>query len=62
MYGWLDYHVGKGRYWVGAEAGPGKQDAAMFYFLNARDAAGFVDRFACGLIVGREPPRASLAR
>jgi hypothetical protein len=38
------------------KAGLGLQDAALFYFVDADMAAAFVDRFACGLIIGREPP------
>jgi hypothetical protein len=56
MCGWLDQHAGKGGYFTGARAGPGLRDAALFYFVDADMAAAFVDRFACGLIIGREPP------
>jgi hypothetical protein len=44
---------------MGAQAGAGLQDRALFYFVDAKMAAAFVDRFACGLIVGREPPAIS---
>ena len=54
MCGWLDQHAGKAGYFTGAETGAGLRDAALFYFLDAKVAAAFVDRFACGLIVGRE--------
>jgi hypothetical protein len=56
MCAWLDQHAGRGGYFTGAHAGPGLQDAALFYFVDAKMAAAFVDRFACGLIIGREPP------
>jgi hypothetical protein len=55
MREWLDYHAGTEGYFTGSETEPGRQDAALFYFVDARMAAAFVDRFACGLIVGREP-------
>jgi predicted lipid-binding transport protein (Tim44 family) len=35
-------------------AGRSLQDAALFYFIGAKMAAAFVDRFACRLIIGRE--------
>ena len=54
MCGWLDQHAGKAGYFTGAEAGNGLRDAALFYFLDAKLAAAFVDRFACGLVVGCE--------
>jgi hypothetical protein len=56
MCAWLDQHAGKNGYFTGAQAGAGLQDAALFYFADAKMAAAFVDRFACGLIMGREPP------
>jgi hypothetical protein len=56
MCGWLDQHAGKAGYFTGAQAGAGLQDAALFYFVDAKIAAAFVDRFACGLIIGREAP------
>jgi hypothetical protein len=57
MHGWLDQHIGKGRHWVGADVEPGRADAALFYFVDARDAVAFIDRFACGVLVGQYPPR-----
>ena len=56
MYRWLDQHVGKSAYWVGSEAGAGRIDAALFYFIEAKSASAFVDRFSCGLVVSGEPP------
>jgi hypothetical protein len=56
MCGWLDQHAGKVGYFTGAQAGAGLQDAALFYFIDAKVAAAFVDRFACGLVIGHEPP------
>ncbi len=56
MCGWLDQHAGAAGYFTGAETGAGLGDAALFYFVDARMAAAFVDRFACGLIFGRELP------
>jgi hypothetical protein len=56
MCAWLDQHVGKAGYFTGAQAGAGLRDAALFYFIDAKMAAAFVDRFACGLIIGREAP------
>jgi hypothetical protein len=50
-------HIGKGRHWVGADVEPGRADAALFYFVDARDAVAFIDRFACGVLVGQYPPR-----
>jgi hypothetical protein len=57
MTGWLDEHVGRGAYWIGAEAGPGRIDAALFYFLDVRSARAFVERFACGLMLVTGPER-----
>jgi hypothetical protein len=56
MCAWLDHHSGNGDYFTGAQAGAGLRDAALFYFVDAKMAAAFVDRFACGLIIGRDPP------
>jgi hypothetical protein len=56
MCAWLDQHAGRGGYFTGAQAAPGLQDAALFYFVEAKMAAAFVDRFACGLIIGRDAP------
>jgi hypothetical protein len=56
MYAWLDQHVGKSAYWVGSEAGASRIDAALFYFIEAKSAAAFVDRFSCGLVLDGEPP------
>jgi hypothetical protein len=56
MYAWLDQHVGHSAYWVGSEARPGRTDATLFYFLEAKSAAAFIDRFSCGLVVSGEPP------
>jgi hypothetical protein len=56
MCAWLDEHAGKAGYFTGAQAGAGLRDAALFYFVETKMAAAFVDRFACGLIIGREPP------
>ena len=56
MCAWLDQHAGKAGYFTGAQAGAGLQDAALFYFIDAKVAAAFVDRFACGLVIGHEPP------
>jgi len=39
----------------GLEGPNGLQDAALFSFIDAEKAAAFVDRFACGLIIGRKP-------
>jgi hypothetical protein len=57
MHGWLDQHIGKDRHWVGADGGAGRADAALLYFIDVRDAAAFIDRFACGVLVGQYPPR-----
>lgn len=54
MRQWLDDHAGREGYFTGSETVPGRQDAALFYFVDAKIAAAFVDRFACGLVVGRE--------
>ena len=56
MREWLDYHAGRDAYFTGSETVAGRQDAALFYFVDAKLAAAFVDRFACGLIIGREAP------
>jgi hypothetical protein len=56
MCAWLDQHAGKAGYFTGAQAGARLPDAALFYFIDAKVAAAFVDRFACGLIIGGEPP------
>jgi hypothetical protein len=56
MCAWLDHHAGKAGYFTGAQAGAGLQAAALLFFVDADMAATFVDRFACGLVVGREPP------
>jgi hypothetical protein len=56
MCAWLDQHAGERGYFTGVQAGAGLQDAALFYFVDAKMAAAFVDRFACGLIIGRDPP------
>jgi hypothetical protein len=56
MCGWLDEHADKAGYFTGAQAGAWLQDAALFYFIDAKVAAAFVNRFACGLIIGREVP------
>jgi len=56
MREWLDYHAGRDGYFTGSETVAGRQDAALFYFLDAKIATAFVDRFACGLIVGRDAP------
>jgi hypothetical protein len=47
MCAWLAQHAGNGGYFTGAQAGPGLQDAALF---------------ACGLIIGREPPASAMPR
>ena len=51
MYVWLDEAVGRGRYWIGSEAGYGRSDAALFYFVDVSDAKRFVDQFSCGTLV-----------
>jgi hypothetical protein len=56
MCAWLNQHARKSGYFTGAQAGPGLQDVAIFYFVDEKMAAAFVDHFACGLIIGREPP------
>jgi hypothetical protein len=56
MCAWLDQHAGKSGYFTGAQAGAGLQDAALFYFIDAKIAAAFVDRFACRFTIGPEPP------
>jgi hypothetical protein len=56
MCAWLDQHAGKAGCFTGAQAGAGLQDAALFYFIDAKIAVAFVERFACGLIIGREAP------
>lgn len=56
MCGWLDRHAGKAGYFNGAETGAGLRDAVLFYFLDPKLAAAFVDHFACGLVIGRELP------
>jgi hypothetical protein len=38
---------------LGAEAGPGLADAALFFFLDVPSALAFVERFACGVILVR---------
>src|ERR1700730_2301488 len=60
MCAWLDQHAGKRGYFTGAKAGAGLQDAALLYFIDAKIAAAFVDRFACRLIIGREAPVSAL--
>jgi hypothetical protein len=57
MHEWLNQHIGKDRHWVGADADRGQADAVLFYFIEVRDAVAFIDRFACGVLVGRDPPR-----
>ena len=54
MREWLDYQAGRDGYFTGSETVAGRQDAALFYFVDAKMAAAFVDRFACGLIIGHE--------
>lgn len=61
IYAWLDQHVGKTAYWSGGGNLRG-EDTATFYFLTINDAKALVDRFECGLIVGREPPVSSSRR
>ena len=56
MNAWLEQHADEDCYYIGTEAGPGLQDAALFYFLDANMGAAFIDRLACGLIVGRQSP------
>jgi hypothetical protein len=56
MCAWLDQHAGTGSYFTSAQAGPGRQGTALFYFVDAEMAAPFLDRFACGLFIGGEPP------
>lgn len=56
MHAWLDHHVGPGRYFTGAQARVRTVDAAVFYFVDANVAAQFVERFACGLVTGTDPP------
>jgi hypothetical protein len=60
MCAWLDQHAGKAGYFTGAQAGAGLQDAALFYFNDARVASAFINRFACALIIGREPPASAI--
>jgi hypothetical protein len=56
MCAWLDRHAGESAYFTGAEAGAGLRDGALFYVVDQKMAAAFVDRFACALIVSREAP------
>jgi hypothetical protein len=46
MCPWLDQDASKGGYFTGAQADAGLQDAALFYFIDAKMAPAFVDRFA----------------
>ena len=53
---WLDRHAGKSGYFTGAEAAAGLEDGALFYVVDRKIAAVFVDRFACALVINREAP------
>jgi hypothetical protein len=44
MCAWLDRHAGKSGYFTGAEAGAGLRDGALFYVVDQKIAAAFVDR------------------
>jgi hypothetical protein len=56
MCAWLDRHAGKSGYFTGAEAAAGLEDGALFYVVDRKIAAVFVDRFACALVINREAP------
>lgn len=59
MYAWLNAGPGRGAYWVGADAGLGR-DVVLFYFCDAAVAKAFVDQFPClALAVGPENDRPS---
>lgn len=58
MHAWLNQHAGPASHFVGSETRVGMADAAVIYFMDAKVAAEFVERFACELLAGREPPSA----
>jgi hypothetical protein len=49
MHGWLDQVAGRENYAIWGANEPGVPDAMFVYFMDARIAAAFVDRFACGM-------------
>jgi len=56
MHTWLDEHAGPDGYFNGSQTRPGTKDAALFYFIDPRVAAEFVETFGCELVVGHEAP------
>jgi hypothetical protein len=56
MHSWLDQRAGPDGYFNGSQTQPGMKDAALFYFMDAKLAAEFVEAFACELVAGHEPP------
>jgi len=57
MQAWLDEHAGMDGYFTGAQTLVGMQDAMLVYFVDAKVAAEFCERFGCRLLVGTEGPR-----
>jgi hypothetical protein len=55
--GWLDEHVGRDAYCIHSKAGSGNIDVAMFYFVDTASAHAFVERFACGVVLGKRDSR-----
>lgn len=55
MRAWLDASVGHERYAWGTESDAGVQDSMVLHFMDARDAAAFVDRFGCGMALLKNP-------
>jgi hypothetical protein len=56
MHAWLDQHAGPDGYFNGSQTQTGMKDAALFYFMDPKVAAEFVETFGCELVVGHEAP------
>ncbi len=56
MHAWLDQHAGPDGYFNGSQTQPGMKDAALYYFMDPKVAAEFVETFECELVTGHERP------
>jgi hypothetical protein len=62
MHARLDQHAGPDGYFNGSQTQPGMKDAALFYFMDPKVAAEFVETFGCELVRGHERPASRDAR
>jgi hypothetical protein len=55
MHRWLETTLGPEAYWMGGEAGAGRRDAILVYFMDVEGARAFVNRFACAVALLPNP-------